>query len=233
MTNGPRRPRTRRPASTPRPRALERGTRGRHRRGWPPFDAPDFAAGSAVHVDSARPSVRRSAPAGAPRGGRPCRDPRAPGREAIARVPDHPGARAPQQRRLAGEPRVVYPTLQQLEDEGLVRAVEADGGRRVFELTDTGAKRHASLQPVRRRGPRRPAPLAATIAISATRPFSSSRPSGRSAAPVTRRTSPRRGRSFTRLAASSICSSREASRPPRRPRTDDRHVSPGSPTIGP
>jgi hypothetical protein len=31
----------------------------------------------------------------------------------------------------------VYPTLQQLEDEGLVRASEKDG-RRVFELTDTG-----------------------------------------------------------------------------------------------
>ena len=31
----------------------------------------------------------------------------------------------------------VYPTLQQLEDEGLVRASEKDG-RRVFELTETG-----------------------------------------------------------------------------------------------
>ena len=31
----------------------------------------------------------------------------------------------------------VYPTLQQLEDEGLVRASEKDG-RRVFELTEAG-----------------------------------------------------------------------------------------------
>jgi DNA-binding PadR family transcriptional regulator len=34
-------------------------------------------------------------------------------------------------------PGSVYPTLQQLEDEGLVRADEADG-RRVFQLTDDG-----------------------------------------------------------------------------------------------
>jgi DNA-binding PadR family transcriptional regulator len=34
-------------------------------------------------------------------------------------------------------PGSVYPTLQQLEDEGLVRAEEADG-RRVFHLTDAG-----------------------------------------------------------------------------------------------
>jgi DNA-binding PadR family transcriptional regulator len=36
-------------------------------------------------------------------------------------------------------PGSVYPALQQLEDEGLVRAVEA-GGRRQFELTDEGKK---------------------------------------------------------------------------------------------
>src|SRR5438477_4583034 len=35
-------------------------------------------------------------------------------------------------------PGSVYPTLQQLEDEGLVRAVEQEAGRRVFELTDAG-----------------------------------------------------------------------------------------------
>ena len=34
-------------------------------------------------------------------------------------------------------PGSIYPTLQQLEDEGLVRADKADG-RRVFKLTDTG-----------------------------------------------------------------------------------------------
>src|SRR5579859_4008876 len=42
-------------------------------------------------------------------------------------------------------PGSVYPTLQQLEDEGLVRAVEADGGRRVFELTDNGREEAAKL----------------------------------------------------------------------------------------
>ncbi len=35
-------------------------------------------------------------------------------------------------------PGSVYPTLQQLQDEGLIRSQEADGGKRVFELTDEG-----------------------------------------------------------------------------------------------
>ena len=35
-------------------------------------------------------------------------------------------------------PGSVYPTLQQLEDEGLVRAVQSEAGRRVYELTDAG-----------------------------------------------------------------------------------------------
>src|SRR5437667_331993 len=34
-------------------------------------------------------------------------------------------------------PGSIYPTLQQLEDEGLVRSSESDG-RRVYQLTDTG-----------------------------------------------------------------------------------------------
>ncbi len=34
-------------------------------------------------------------------------------------------------------PGSIYPTLQQLEDEGLVRA-EADGGRRIYALTEEG-----------------------------------------------------------------------------------------------
>ncbi len=43
-------------------------------------------------------------------------------------------------------PGSVYPALQQLEDEGLIRAAEAEGGRKAFELTDDGrayAERHA------------------------------------------------------------------------------------------
>jgi DNA-binding PadR family transcriptional regulator len=47
-------------------------------------------------------------------------------------------------------PGSVYPTLQQLEDEGLVRVTEADG-RRLFELTDAGrdylAERGEELPP--------------------------------------------------------------------------------------
>lgn len=36
-------------------------------------------------------------------------------------------------------PGSIYPTLQQLEDEGLVRA-DTDGGRRIFRLTDEGER---------------------------------------------------------------------------------------------
>jgi DNA-binding PadR family transcriptional regulator len=35
-------------------------------------------------------------------------------------------------------PGSVYPTLQLLQDEGLVTSTESDGGRRIFELTDEG-----------------------------------------------------------------------------------------------
>ncbi len=42
-------------------------------------------------------------------------------------------------------PGSVYPTLQQLEDEGLVEPAESESGRRVFQLTDTG-KEEASAQ---------------------------------------------------------------------------------------
>jgi DNA-binding PadR family transcriptional regulator len=42
-------------------------------------------------------------------------------------------------------PGSVYPTLQQLEDEGLVRAVEKEAGRRVYELTDAGREEASKL----------------------------------------------------------------------------------------
>jgi DNA-binding PadR family transcriptional regulator len=35
-------------------------------------------------------------------------------------------------------PGVVYPLLAMLEDEGFIRPVEAEGGRKLFEVTDTG-----------------------------------------------------------------------------------------------
>jgi DNA-binding PadR family transcriptional regulator len=40
-------------------------------------------------------------------------------------------------------PGSVYPTLSQLEDEGLIHSVEVDGGRR-FEITDAGRQHLAS-----------------------------------------------------------------------------------------
>jgi len=48
-------------------------------------------------------------------------------------------------------PGSVYPALQQLEDEGLIRSEEADG-RKVFALTDAGREH------VQERDPERPAP---------------------------------------------------------------------------
>jgi DNA-binding PadR family transcriptional regulator len=102
---------------------LERGGRDRHRGGWSPFD-----------------HGRRAA-----RG-----DVRAAILVLLAEKQSH-GYQIIQEleRRSEGawraSPGSVYPTLQQLEDEGLVRAVEADGGRRVFELTDTGKEEAAKL----------------------------------------------------------------------------------------
>ena len=121
---------------------LEHGVRSRHRRGWPPFDAPDFAAGF-------------GGPGGFGQGFGPGRraargDVRAAILVLLAEKPSH-GYQIIQEleRRSDGawraSPGSVYPTLQQLEDEGLVRAVEADGGRRVFELTDSGREEATKL----------------------------------------------------------------------------------------
>ncbi len=41
-------------------------------------------------------------------------------------------------------PGSVYPALQQLEDEGLIRAEAGDGGRRAYQLTDEGREYAAS-----------------------------------------------------------------------------------------
>jgi DNA-binding PadR family transcriptional regulator len=43
-------------------------------------------------------------------------------------------------------PGSVYPALQQLEDEGLIRSVETDG-RKLLEITDTGRARLAERDP--------------------------------------------------------------------------------------
>ena len=41
-------------------------------------------------------------------------------------------------------PGSVYPTLQQLEDEGLIKPTESETGRRVFNLTDAGREANAA-----------------------------------------------------------------------------------------
>src|ERR1700684_963472 len=49
-------------------------------------------------------------------------------------------------------PGSVYPALQQLEDEGLIRAKAADGGRRAYQLTDEG-RAYAEAHPDELRAP--------------------------------------------------------------------------------
>lgn len=44
-------------------------------------------------------------------------------------------------------PGSVYPTLQQLEDEELVRETASESGKRVYELTDAGREQAASTRP--------------------------------------------------------------------------------------
>jgi DNA-binding PadR family transcriptional regulator len=125
---------------------LEHGGRQRQRRGWPPFDPGfdprEFAGGfggrggPGAHFGHGRRVARG--------------DVRAAILVLLAEKPSH-GYQIIQdlERRSEGawraSPGSVYPTLQQLEDEGLVRAVQAEGGRRVFELTDTGREEATRL----------------------------------------------------------------------------------------
>ena len=55
------------------------------------------------------------------------------------RVPDHPADRGATGGAWKPSPGSIYPTLQQLEDEGLV-AAEESGGRRSFALTEEGKR---------------------------------------------------------------------------------------------
>jgi len=102
------------------------GGRGRHRRGGFPFGGPGFGFGG--------PGRHRGR---AQRG-----DVRAALLALLAEEPRN-GYQLMQEieRRSEGvwrpSPGSVYPALQQLEDEGLVRAEESDG-RKLFHLTDAG-----------------------------------------------------------------------------------------------
>jgi len=109
---------------------------GRRRgRNWPPFDRADFA----------RFQGWGGGHGWGPRGGRAARgDIRAAILVLLGEQPSH-GYQIIQEveARSGGAWRVspgsVYPTLQQLEDEGLVRTTaDSESGRRVYELTDAG-----------------------------------------------------------------------------------------------
>jgi DNA-binding PadR family transcriptional regulator len=106
--------------------------RSRHRRGWPHFGPEDFARFG---------RGRGFFGPGGPRAARG--DIRAAILVLLLEQPTH-GYQIIQEleKRSGGawraSPGSVYPTLQQLEDEGLVRPVEKEAGRRVYELTDPG-----------------------------------------------------------------------------------------------
>jgi DNA-binding PadR family transcriptional regulator len=99
------------------------GRHGRGRHGWgPPFGAPPFRRGPRARRGDVRAAL-------------------------LVLLDEEPrngyGLMQEIESRSGGvwrpSPGSVYPALQQLEDEGLVRAGEA-GGRRQFELTDEGRK---------------------------------------------------------------------------------------------
>jgi DNA-binding PadR family transcriptional regulator len=61
-------------------------------------------------------------------------------RQANAWLPNHAGNERPYWWSLAPEPGAIYPTIAQLEDEGLVTTRE-EGGRRLVTLTSEGSAR--------------------------------------------------------------------------------------------
>jgi len=123
-----------------------RGPRGRargHVHFGGPFGGPDFAArGFPVG-----PELHGFGPRGRERGMRGPRARRGDVRAAaLALLVEQPmnGYQIIQEisERSGGvwrpSPGSIYPALQQLEDEGLIRATADEGGRRAFELTDEG-----------------------------------------------------------------------------------------------
>ena len=111
------------------------GGRGRGRRTSPTGSVPTSGATEGFGPGFGPPDVRAGPQAGPRR--RPGGDHRPPGRGADARLPDHHRAHRAQRGRLAPSPGSVYPTLQAMEDQGLVTADKSEG-RRVFSLTEAG-----------------------------------------------------------------------------------------------
>ena len=96
-------------------------------------------------------------------------------------------------------PGSVYPTLQQLEDEELVRETAAESGKRVYELTDAGREQASARRPPWTRSPRR---ATTRSSRSATSPTTSSQRRDRSRTPGRRHRSKRRRRSCATRARS-------------------------------
>lgn len=67
------------------------------------------------------------------------------GRHPRGRSAARPRRRGNRHERWRPSPGSVYPTLQQLEDEGLLEPAESESGRRVFRLTGTGRDEAAQL----------------------------------------------------------------------------------------
>ena len=86
-------------------------------------------------------------------------DPRAARRAADARLPDHPGARRADRRRVAAEPRLGLSHAAAARGRGPCRETASDSGKRVYELTDAGREQAAAA----------PAPWTAVADESETR----------------------------------------------------------------
>ncbi len=115
--------------------------------------------------------------------------------------------------RWTPSPGAIYPTINQLEDEGLV-TVTAEAGRKLVTLTDAGreyveGRRETATDPVRqlrdRRARERSARPARRVAFSAP---------GRSPAAARKSSAPRPPRSWPTPAARSTCCWPTARRPP-------------------
>jgi DNA-binding PadR family transcriptional regulator len=137
-------------------RRAHRGHGRRHFQGPGPFGGPGFPPGAGFpEMRGLGPWMRESRGMRGPRARRG--DVRAAALSLLAEQPLN-GYQIIQQiaERSSGvwqpSPGSVYPALQQLEDEGLIRAESSEGGRRSYQLTDEG-RAYAEAHPAELRAP--------------------------------------------------------------------------------
>ncbi len=119
-------------------------------------------------------------------------------------------------------PGSIYPTLQQLQDEGLVDSEESPRGRRLFVLTDEGRKEAETSKGDRAHGTRSARSSRPPRSGCATSSSRSARQRGRSSSPARPSRRAARRSSSRRRAAGSTASSRRTNPPPSTPRVRPR-----------